>query len=220
MRVLAIEFSTARRSVAVISAKGGTAFAVAEAGKTSAGQGGALALIEQALREGGLEREQIDCIAIGLGPGSYTGIRCAIALAQGWQIARPINLLGISSIECLACQAQRFGIYGRVNIVIDAQRNEFYLAAYEIDKTRYHEVELLHLASRGEVEKRVSDGEIILGPEIKDHFSAGQLLFPEARVLGELALGRTDFIPGEKLEPIYLRETSFVKAPPPRISAS
>jgi isopenicillin N synthase-like dioxygenase len=51
----------------VISAKGGTAFAVAEVGKTTAGQGGALALIEQALREGGLEREQIDCIAIGLG---------------------------------------------------------------------------------------------------------------------------------------------------------
>jgi hypothetical protein len=32
-----------------------------------------------------------------------------------------------------------------------------------------------------------------------------------------LALDRTDFVAGEKLEPIYLRPTSFVKAPPPRI---
>jgi tRNA threonylcarbamoyladenosine biosynthesis protein TsaB len=218
MRVLAIEFSTARRSVAVISASGGSAFAVAGAAKTNGRPGGALALVEQALRESGIEREHIDCLAIGLGPGSYTGIRGAIALAQGWQIARSIKLLGISSIECLACQAQRAGIFGRVNIVINAQRNEFYLAAYEIDKTQGHEVERLHLASRGEIERRVSDREIILGPEIKDHFPAGQLLFPEAGFLGELALGRTDFIPGEKLEPIYLRETSFVKAPVPRIS--
>jgi tRNA threonylcarbamoyl adenosine modification protein YeaZ len=203
----------------VLSAKG-TAFAVAGATKTTARPGGALTLIEQALREGGLEREQIDCLVIGLGPGSYTGIRCAIALAQGWQITRSIKLLGISSSECLACQAQRAGMYGRVNVIIDAQRNEFYLAAYEIDKTQYQEVERLHLASRGEVERRVSEGQIILGPEINDHFSAGHLLFPEAGVLGELALLRTDFIPGEKLEPIYLRETSFVKAPPPRTSTS
>jgi tRNA threonylcarbamoyl adenosine modification protein YeaZ len=220
MRVLAIEFSTARRSVAVISAGTDTAVAISGAGTANARQAGALALVEQALREVGVEREDIDCIAIGLGPGSYTGIRCAIVLAQGWQIARSVKLLGITSIECLACQAQRSGIYGRVNIVIDAQRNEFYLAAYEIDKTQYREVERLHLASRGEVERRVSEEEIILGPELKDHFSAGQSLFPEAGVLGELALGRTDFIPSEKLEPIYLRETSFVKAPLPRTFAS
>ena len=204
----------------MLSPKGGSAFAVAGVAKTTAHPGGALPLIEQALREGGLEREEIDCIAIGLGPGSYTGIRSAIALAQGWQMARPIKLLGISSMECLACQAQRGGIYGRLNIVIDAQKKEFYLAAYEINKTEYHEVELLHLASRGEVERRVFEGEIILGPDIKDHFSAGQLLFPEAGVLGEIALERTDFVPGERLEPIYLRETSFVKAPLPRISPS
>jgi len=36
-----------------------------------------------ALKQAGLEREAIDCIAVGLGPGSYTGIRSAIALAQG-----------------------------------------------------------------------------------------------------------------------------------------
>jgi hypothetical protein len=32
-----------------------------------------------------------------------------------------------------------------------------------------------------------------------------------------MATGRNDFIPGEKMEPIYLRQTSFVKAPPPRV---
>ena len=63
-------------------------------------------MIESALRQAGLEREEIECIAVGLGPGSYTGIRAAIALAQGWQLARGVKLLGVSSAECLATQAQ------------------------------------------------------------------------------------------------------------------
>jgi hypothetical protein len=39
-------------------------------------------------------------------------------------------------------------------------------------------------------------------------------------MVGQLASQRTDFVPGERLEPIYLRETRFVKAPPPRIIPS
>ena len=61
----------------------------------------ALALIDHALREARLEREQIDRVAVGLGPGSYAGIRIAIALAQGWQLARKVSLLGISSADCI-----------------------------------------------------------------------------------------------------------------------
>jgi hypothetical protein len=60
-------------------------------------------------------------------------------------------------------------------------------------------------------------GEIIVGPEVTRWFGGGKILFPEARVLGELAEGRNNFVSGEKLEPIYLRETNFVKAPPLRV---
>jgi len=50
-----------------------------------------LRLVERALAEAKVERGQIECVAVGLGPGSYTGIRGAIALAQGWQLARGSN---------------------------------------------------------------------------------------------------------------------------------
>jgi hypothetical protein len=43
------------------------------------------------------------------------------------------------------------------------------------------------------------------------------MLFPRAAAIGQLAQGRRDFIAGEKLEPIYLREARFVKAPPARV---
>ena len=60
-------------------------------------------------------------------------------------------------------------------------------------------------------------GETLVGPEVTRWFPGGRIAFPRASGLGRLALGRTDFVPGEKLEPIYLREANFVKAPPPRV---
>jgi tRNA threonylcarbamoyladenosine biosynthesis protein TsaB len=176
-------------------------------------------MIADALREAGIERDQIRSLVIGLGPGSYNGIRSAIAMAQGWQLAagdRELKLQGIGSAECLAAQAQAEGVRGPIAIVIDAQRNEFYLAEYEIDAVGRRETDRLHLATLSEVQARANSGALIVGPEVSKWFPAGRVVVPRASSLGQLALGRSDFILGEKLEPIYLRETSFVKAPPPR----
>jgi hypothetical protein len=55
-----------------------------------------------------------------------------------------------------------------------------------------------------------------VGPEVHRWFPKGRMTHPHAAVLAQLALKRSDFIPGEQLEPIYLREITFVKAPPSR----
>ncbi|MGO9588004.1 MAG: tRNA (adenosine(37)-N6)-threonylcarbamoyltransferase complex dimerization subunit type 1 TsaB [Limisphaerales bacterium] len=220
MTTLALEFSSGQRSVAVVRHGAGDAsFVTSEVVETGAGGTRALGMIEGALREAGLEREQIDVIAVGLGPGSYTGIRAALSLAQGWQLAcrdGGMKLLGVSSAECVAAQAQAEKIYGRVNVVIDAQRNEFYLAAYEISASGRKEVEPLRILTRVEVESRAGAKESLIGPEVTRWFPNGRMVFPRAAVLGQLALSRSDFVPGDKLEPIYLRETNFAKAPPSR----
>jgi tRNA A37 threonylcarbamoyladenosine modification protein TsaB len=127
-----------------------------------------------------------------------------------------MKLLGISSAECVAAQAQAEKISGRVNVVIDAQRNEFYLAAFEISAAGWKEVEPLRILTRAEVELRAGANELLIGPEVTRWFPNGRMVFPRAAVLGQLALGRSDFVAGDKLEPIYLRETNFVKAPPSR----
>jgi tRNA threonylcarbamoyl adenosine modification protein YeaZ len=164
-----------------------------------------------------VEREQIEGLAIGLGPGSYNGIRAAIALAQGWQLACGVKLLGVSSAEAIALEAETAGLHGRVHVVLDAQRNEFYLATWEIAADSRREVEPLRLATLAEVGQQAATGGMIVGPDVTRWFPAGRRIFPRAAAVGRLALGRTDFTPGEKLEPIYLRETKFVKAPPPRV---
>jgi tRNA threonylcarbamoyladenosine biosynthesis protein TsaB len=218
MTILALEFSSGQRSVAVVRRHAGDAsFAVSEVVETGAGgTTRAFAMIQSALHEAQWEREQIEVLAVGLGPGSYTGIRVALSIAQGWQLGGGVKLLGVSSAECLAAQALAEKMSGRVNVVIDAQRNEFYLAAYEISADGWREIEPLRILPRAEVESRADAKEILIGPEVTRWFPKGRMVFPRAAMLGQLALNRNDFAAGDKLEPIYLRETNFVKAPPSR----
>ena len=211
MMILALEFSSARRSVALARA----ADVLAEAVEPTAGRGtNAFGLIAKVLADAGRCREEIEVVAVGLGPGSYTGIRAAIAVAQGWQLARGTQLLGVSSAESLAAQAQAEQLLGRVNLAIDAQRNEFYLATWEISATERRETAPLEIVPAAEIEERQAAGELCAGPEL------ARRLYPSAAAVARLAAGRTDFVPGEKLAPIYLRATSFVKAPPVRSAAA
>ena len=205
MTILALEFSSAQRSVAL--ARDGVVLAEAmEAGGYRVTN--AFGLIEKVLAQAKISREEIQVIAVGLGPGSYTGIRAAIAIAQGWRLARGVKLLGVSSVECLAAQAQAGKIFGRVNVVVDAQRGEFYLATWEISGTSRTETTPLKIVPAAVIEARKAAGEICFGPEME------LILFPSAATVARLAAGRMDFVAGETLEPIYLREASFVKAAP------
>lgn len=217
MKILALEFSSPQRSVAVLHGDAdGRVLASAEAVESASGNTmQPLALVERVLSEARLEREQIEIIAIGLGPGSYSGIRAAIALAQGWSLGREVKLLGVSSVEAVAVQAHAEGLRGRVSVVIDAQRGEFYLAGYDFGETTLCEMSPLRIVSR--TESAAISAEAWIGPEVAEWIPHGRVVFPRAATLACLALPRTDFLPGEKLEPIYLRETSFVKAPPPRV---
>jgi tRNA threonylcarbamoyl adenosine modification protein YeaZ len=221
MKILGLEFSSPQRSVAIVQASPSgaphAAPSVCEVIKTGGRETRAIGMIEEALRQAGLEREQIDCVAVGLGPGSYSGIRAGIAFAQGWQLARNVKLLGISSAHCIAEQARADGLTGPVNLAIDAQRNEFYLGQYNLSEKDWTELQPLRLATLAEVQQIEDASQTLIGPEVTKWFPAARIVFPRAAVLGQIALRRNDFIAGEKLQPIYLRETTFVKAQPPRI---
>jgi len=212
MTILALEFSSAKRSVAVL---GPGAEPVTAASATPERNTRAFALIDEALRRANKVRANVECIAVGLGPGSYTGIRVAISIAQGWQLGRGVKLLGISSVDTIASQARADGMKGRIVCAVDAQRGEFYVATYDLADDPPAVVEPLHIESRARVRERASGKEVIVGPE--ETLPGNRLVFPDAGVLAKLAMRRTDFVSGEKLEPIYLRETAFVKVTAPRL---
>ncbi|HEX9045404.1 MAG TPA: tRNA (adenosine(37)-N6)-threonylcarbamoyltransferase complex dimerization subunit type 1 TsaB [Verrucomicrobiae bacterium] len=204
---MALEFSSERRSVALARGEAVLAEAVEHHGGRGAN---ALGLIEKVLTEAKVDRADIGTIAVGLGPGSYTGIRAAIAVAQGWQLARGVRLLGVSSVESLAAEAQAQKLWGRVNLAIDAQRGEFYLSTWELTESSRKELSALKIVSAPVVAAASAQGEICVGPEM------ATALFPSAATIARLAAGRSDFVSGEQLVPIYLRETTFVKTPEPR----
>ena len=201
MTILALEFSSEQRSVAVV--RDGVMLGGAE--ETGGRAMNAFGMIARALAGANLRREEIEAITVGLGPGSYTGIRAAIAIAQGWQLARPIKLTGISSVEAIAARARAGKIFGQVNVVMDAQRSEFYLATWNISENECREISPLKIVAAAEVEARKRAGEICVGP------ATGMILFPTAAMVACLAEKRTDSTSDEKLEPIYLRVTNFVK---------
>jgi len=203
MTILALEFSSDRRSVAL--ARDG--IVLSEAVEQTGGRvTKAFDLIEKVLAEGKVSREAVEVIAVGLGPGSYTGIRAAIAVAQGWQLAREVKLLGVGSMEALAAQAQAEEIFGRVNVVVDAQRGEFYLGEWEISADTRVETSPLRIVTRTELAAHSKSGETCIGP------TAQTVRHPAAAMVARMAVAREDFVPGERLQPIYLRETAFVKA--------
>ncbi len=213
MTILALEFSSARRSVAVARDGALLAESAAEGGRATH----AFGLIEQVLAAAKVGREEISVLAVGLGPGSYTGIRASIAVAQGWQLAREVQLLGISSVDAIARHAQAEKRFGQVQIVVDAQRGEFYLATWEITAVLRREIAPLKIVPAAEIDQRRQRGEMMVGP---DAAHPAHRLFPGAAAVAHLAVGRSDFVPGEMLAPIYLRETNFVKAPPPRAESA
>ena len=86
-------------------------------------------LINEALLESKLTIKEIEAIAVGKGPGSYTGLRIGVSAAKGLCFANDIPLISINSLEILA---QTVNIdSGLIIPMIDARRMEVYAAIYD-----------------------------------------------------------------------------------------
>jgi len=86
-----------------------------------------LVLLERALDEGGVAWADVDRIAVGVGPGGFTGLRIGIATARALAQARGLPLVPVSSLATLAAGAGD----GAVAAVIDARRGEVFAAAWD-----------------------------------------------------------------------------------------
>jgi tRNA threonylcarbamoyladenosine biosynthesis protein TsaB len=133
MRFAAIETSTEWCSVAVW-ADGEIAALERRAGNRHSEL--ALPMLQTLIENQGLDFCQLDALAFGAGPGSFTGLRIACALAQGLALARELPVIGISTLEALA---QESGA-ARVIACIDARMHEVYYAALEKRAGAWREV--------------------------------------------------------------------------------
>nr|WP_222617755.1 tRNA (adenosine(37)-N6)-threonylcarbamoyltransferase complex transferase subunit TsaD [Eggerthella hominis] len=86
--------------------------------------------IDEALTAHGVAREDIACVTVGRGPGSFTGVRIAMATAKGVASALEVALVGVSSLDAVAWNAWAAGERGPLAVVADAMRKEVYPVRY------------------------------------------------------------------------------------------
>lgn len=179
-----------------------------------------LSMADEVLAEGGVSRSELDAIAFGRGPGSFTGVRIATSVAQGIAFALDRPVIPISTLAALAQGSRRERGWKRVIAAIDARMGEVYWAIYCADDSG-----LMVLRSTEAVSPpahvTADGGKELLGTgsgwqtygEILSHATGvgtweGER-FPQAQdvaVLGAAAFLRGEAVAPDQAMPIYVRD--------------
>jgi len=180
-----------------------------------------LPMIESLLVEAGLGVAQLDALAFGRGPGSFTGVRIAASVVQGIAFAAELPVLPVSTLAALALGAMRESGEAQVLAALDARKHEIYWGAY-----RHVDMDL----ARPLGEERVCRPETVAEPQYRNWVGAGSGwaaygpvllertgervgrvlpdLEPEARDVVRLAVDafrKGEVIRPEQVCPVYLR---------------
>ncbi len=214
MKLLA--FDTSTHWVTVACGDGSTWHAHHElAGERSSER--LLPVIDSMLQAAGWSLHDLDGIAFGAGPGSFTGVRIACGVAQGLALGASRVLVPVSTLEALAQAAWRDHGATRVVAALDARMREVYIAAYELIDERWETRSAPQVGAPGAIRL----------PDVGDAFGTGDAFAvypelgqglhlaavdaqarPDARSIGELALPR--LVAGEGVaaaaaRPVYVR---------------
>lgn len=128
MKLLAFDTSTEHMSVAV---RHGELLLERESAGGAQASATLIPLIQALLDEAGLKLSELDAIAFGRGPGSFTGLRTACSVAQGLGFGSGVALLPVDTLHAVAEEArQRFGAQ-QVVALLDARMEQVYSAAYD-----------------------------------------------------------------------------------------
>ena len=205
MRVLAVDTTTPRGSLAVVGEEGVLAEArVVTAEGHSRWLLPAIEALLRGLRVGALD---LDAFAVTTGPGSFTGLRVGLSTVQGLALASGKPCVGRAALDLLAGEA--VGSAGLVVALMDAFRGEVYSAAYSGGRlTGERRVGPLAEALRG-----LAPGTAFVGDAVATRAEAIRsqvegALFPETGLFLAAALGREalrDVTEGRAITPALLR---------------
>ncbi|WAT01981.1 tRNA (adenosine(37)-N6)-threonylcarbamoyltransferase complex dimerization subunit type 1 TsaB [Rouxiella chamberiensis] len=233
-RILAIDTATEACSVALYnsatSAENGETLAHFELCAREHTQR-ILPMVQQILAEAGLTLNQLDALAFGRGPGSFTGVRIGISIAQGLAFGAELPVLPISTLQTMAQGAYRKTGAERVLAAIDARMGEVYWGEYTRESHGVWHGETTEIVIKPE---QLALQESALGgrwatvgtgwqtyPQLVGSASVelvdGTILLPQAEDMLPLALDaweRGIRVSADQAEPTYLRnEVTWKKLP-------
>lgn len=134
MNILALDTSMGACSAAVLRRDGAVRGLSARREEMARGHAEALMpMVAEVMAEAGLSFGELDLIAATLGPGSFTGVRIAIAAARGLALVTEANLFGTDSLTVMAKAARASGALGQgpLAVAVDARRGMLYLGLYD-----------------------------------------------------------------------------------------
>jgi len=178
-----------------------------------------LPMVRELCAEAGITPAALDVIAVGIGPGAFTGVRVATAIAQGLAYAHDVPVVPVSTLAALAQGGFRLtGIRDWI-ATLDARRQELYWAHFELDASDLAQARgEEHVSPPGAVRlpthatwRAVGTGWLAYADEQREvwpDFGLLPLLYPEAQdvaTLGAAALSAGAGIAAAALRPSYLR---------------
>lgn len=193
-----------------------------------------LPMVQQILASAELSLTQLDGLVFGRGPGSFTGVRIGVSVAQGLAFGADLPVYGVSTLAAMAQAAAQQQQAKQVIAAIDARMAEVYLAAFELDSqglmqpltaefaskpaTLPEAVMQLTLASQA---MGVGTGwqtyAELLSSSLPTIQILPQLLYPSAQYMlpfAKAAWSAQQFVAPELAEPVYVRdEVTWQKLP-------
>ena len=182
-------------------------------------------MLAELLAEAGLGYRQLDGLAYGMGPGSFTGLRIACGVAQGLALGADLPVLGISTLEALADDAADGTGAEQVLACLDARMHEVYAGLYQRDGQAWRALAGPLVCPPALAPLPQAAGCIGAGPGFAAYPAlvermAGKLArvdaaaIPHARAIARLAAPRFaagEFGAPETAEPLYVRDKVALK---------
>ncbi|MGL5336801.1 MAG: tRNA (adenosine(37)-N6)-threonylcarbamoyltransferase complex dimerization subunit type 1 TsaB, partial [Enterovibrio sp.] len=178
-----------------------------------------LPMVDDLLAPAQLSLNQLDAIAFGRGPGSFTGVRIGVSVAQGLAFASDLPLIGVSSLAALAQQAFRLQGSTKVLSAIDARMQEIYAGGYVRGENGDWQCQIAEQVIAPEKFVPEISGEWVGAgsgwqayPERAAHLKllSSGVLYPLAQdmaFLAQFAWARGEAVAAELAQPVYLRDT-------------
>ena len=178
-----------------------------------------LPMIRAILAECSVTLKQIDGIAFGAGPGSFTGLRIACGVSQGLALGAALPVVGVSTLEAMAQTRRDLAGGERIIAALDARMREVYVAAYERDSGRWREVIAPVVVSPALAPVPEDCGWIAAGsgfaayPSLRERYGEAlsecdATIVPSASAVGKLALplfAAGEGVPARDAAPLYVR---------------
>lgn len=192
-----------------------------------------LPMLQQLLSDAGVSLYQLDGIIFGRGPGSFTGVRIGVSVAQGLAFGADLPVFGVSTLAAMAQAAAVQQNATEVIAAIDARMAEVYIAAYTLDEAGLMQAITPEIAAKPaalpEVLTSLSFTSQLLGvgtgwqtypqalQQLAPALIADSILYPSAQFMlpfASRAWQQQLFVSAEQAEPVYVRdEVTWQKLP-------